>query len=126
MAKLTGMSVHEIQNSRIETAMAFAKEYNTIVILKGHKTFITDGRMGYLNTTGNPGMATAGSGDVLCGIIASALSYAPTLLDAAAAGVCLHGMAGDAAAARQGEYGMKSGDIVKELPGVLKNITGEQ
>ena len=126
MSGLTGSSITDIQGSRIETAMEFAKKYNTIVLLKGHKTVITDGRSVYFNTTGNPGMATAGSGDVLCGIIAASLSHTPSLLEATAAGAFIHGLAGDAAAFRYGEYGMKSGDIINEIPAILKKITGEQ
>ncbi|MBN1623701.1 MAG: NAD(P)H-hydrate dehydratase [Clostridia bacterium] len=125
MAKLIGVSTKEIQKSRIKSSMEFAGKYKTIVLLKGHKTIVTDGHRVYLNTTGNPGMATAGSGDVLCGVIAAALSYAPSLIEAVAAGAFVHGMAGDTAALKLGEYGMKSGDIITELPFVLKKITGE-
>ena len=125
MAELTGKSVNEIQKARIKTSMEFALEYDTIVLLKGHKTLVTDGKRVYLNTTGNPGMATAGSGDVLCGVIAASLSYAPSLLEATAIGAYIHGMAGDRAAEKIGEYGMKSGDIISELPDVMKTITGE-
>ena len=125
MARLVSTDVSEIQKNRISVAMKFAKEYGAIVLLKGHRTIITDGTTAWLNTTGNPGMATAGSGDVLCGIIAAALSYTSDLLEAAAAGTYIHGLAGDAAADRMGEYGMKSGDIISELPNIIKGITGD-
>ncbi|HRX42994.1 MAG TPA: NAD(P)H-hydrate dehydratase [Clostridia bacterium] len=124
MSRLTGRSVREIQLSRIRTSEEFARRYNTVVLLKGHRTIVTDGRNTYFNTTGNPGMATAGSGDVLCGVIASALAYTESLVEAAAAGAFIHGKAGDAAASRLGEHGMKSGDIIDELPGIIKTLAG--
>lgn len=124
MARLTGKSIKYIQNNRVRTAKEFAKEYKVIVLLKGHKTIVTDGSRIYLNTTGNPGMATAGSGDVLCGIIAACGAFCSDLTEAAALGAFIHGAAGDGAAGRFGEYSMKAGDIIEQIPGVVKNITG--
>lgn len=125
MAHLTGMTTREIQKSRIKSSAEFALKYNTTVLLKGHKTVITDGEKVFLNTTGNPGMATAGSGDVLCGIIAATTAYTTSLVKAASAGAFVHGLAGDIAAVELGEYSMKSGDIIKYLPNTMKKVTGE-
>lgn len=124
MARLTGKSIEYIQENRIKTALEFATEYGVIVLLKGHRTIVTDGSTVYINTTGNPGMATAGSGDVLCGVIASCTALTNDKAEAAAVGAYIHGAAGDRAAMKFGEYSMKSGDIIVELPWVMKNITG--
>ncbi|MBN2558222.1 MAG: NAD(P)H-hydrate dehydratase [Clostridia bacterium] len=124
MARLTGETIGSIQQNRIETAVSFAKRHGVIVLLKGPGTLITNGTKVFINTTGNPGMATAGSGDVLCGIIASCTSLNIGLDEAAALGAYLHGAAGDEAAKKLGEYGMKAGDIINEIPLVIKNIAG--
>ena len=105
---------------RMEQTMALAKELGVIVLRKGHRTFITDGRECWENRTGNPGMATGGSGDVLSGIILSLLGQGLKPLEAAAAGAWLHGAAGDRAAKRLGEYGMLPSDLTQELPRLLK------
>lgn len=124
MSRLTGNSIEYIQENRISTALEFAREHNVIVLLKGHRTIITDGLKVYINTTGNPGMATAGSGDVLCGIIASCTAIIEDVAEAVAAAAYIHGAAGDRASFKYGEYSMKSGDIIAEIPWVMKNISG--
>lgn len=124
MSRLTGKSIDFIQENRIMTAVEFATDHNVIVLLKGHRTIVTNGTTVYINTTGNPGMATAGSGDVLCGVIASCTALTADKAEAAAIGAYIHGAAGDRAAMKFGEYSMKSGDIIVELPWVIKNITG--
>ncbi|MFO7611555.1 MAG: NAD(P)H-hydrate dehydratase [Clostridia bacterium] len=124
MAKLTNETIGNIQQNRIESAVSFAQRHGVIVLLKGHRTLITNGAKVFINTTGNPGMATAGSGDVLCGIIASCTAMNIGLDEAAALGAYLHGAAGDEAARKLGEYGMKAGDIINEIPHVIKNIAG--
>ncbi len=124
MSRLLGKSVESIQNSRLSSAVEFAREHDVIVLLKGHRTLVTDGTYVYINTTGNPGMATAGSGDVLCGVIASCIANVEDKAKAAAVAAYIHGAAGDRAAVRFGEYSMKSGDIITEIPWVMKNITG--
>ena len=105
---------------RMDQTMALAKELGVILLRKGHRTLITDGTVCYENRTGNPGMATGGSGDVLAGVILSLLGQGVEPLAAAAAGAWLHGAAGDLAAAEWGEYGMLPGDLVDKLPQLLK------
>lgn len=124
MSRLMGKSIESIQNNRLSSAVEFAREHGVIVLLKGHRTIVTDGTHVYINTTGNPGMATAGSGDVLCGVIASCTAIIKNKAIAAAAAAYIHGAAGDRAAVKYGEYSMKSGDIITEVPWVMKNITG--
>ena len=105
---------------RVEQTMQLARELGVILLRKGHRTLITDGDTCWENRTGNPGMATGGSGDVLSGVILSLLGQGGPPLEAAAAGAWLHGAAGDRAAERLGEYGMLPGDLVEELPQLLK------
>ena len=106
--------------ARVEQTMALARELGCILLRKGHRTLITDGERCWENLTGNPGMATGGSGDVLSGIILSLLGQGLPPMEAAAAGAWLHGRAGDLAAERLGEYGMIPTDMVDELPRLLK------
>ncbi len=105
---------------RPEQTMAMARELGCIIVRKGYRSLITDGQVCYENHTGNPGMATGGSGDVLAGIIVSLLGQKLQPLEAAAAGVWLHGRAGDKCAQMLGEYGMLPSDMVEELPRLLK------
>lgn len=109
-----------LTENRIESASALAKEYGVIVLLKGHRTVITDGENTYLNTTGNPGMATGGSGDVLAGMITSLLGQGLSALEAAACGAWLHGAAGDICAQEIGQYGMLPSDMLSVLPRLMK------
>lgn len=109
-----------IDGARLEQTMAMARELGAVVLRKGHRTLITDGTECWENQTGNPGMATGGSGDVLSGIILSLLGQGLQPLQAAAAGAWLHGAAGDLAAEKWGEYGMLPGDLVEELPRLLQ------
>ena len=105
---------------RQKSAEAIAGELGAVVLLKGHRTLITDGNRTYCNTTGNPGMATGGSGDVLSGMILSLLGQGLAPLEAAAAGAWLHGAAGDLAARRLGQYAMTPTDLLTDLPQLLK------
>ena len=109
-----------IGEERMSSAAYFAREWNCILLLKGHETCITDGAVGYLNKTGNPGMAVGGSGDVLAGIIVSLLGQGIAPLEAAACGAWLHGAAGDLCAREIGQYGMLPSDMVNVLPRLLK------
>lgn len=109
-----------IGEDRMESAVRFAREWNSIILLKGHETCITDGYTCYRNKTGNPGMAVGGSGDVLAGIIAALLGQGLPPLEAAACGAFLHGMAGDLCAEELGQYGMLPTDMLKILPRLLK------
>lgn len=105
---------------RLASAAAFAREWNSIVLLKGHETCITDGERCYRNKTGNPGMAVGGSGDVLAGMIVSLLGQGIAPLEAAACGAWLHGAAGDICAEQIGQYGMLPTDMLNALPRLLK------
>lgn len=109
-----------IGEDRMASASYFAREWNSIVLLKGHRTCITDGETGYTNHTGNPGMAVGGSGDVLAGIIVSLLGQGIVPLEAAACGAWLHGAAGDLCAREIGQYGMLPTDMLGALPRLLK------
>lgn len=109
-----------IGEDRMASAAYFAREWNSIVLLKGHETCVTDGLTGYLNRTGNPGMAVGGSGDVLAGIIVSLLGQGILPLEAAACGAWLHGAAGDICADEIGQYGMLPTDMLKVLPRLMK------
>jgi NAD(P)H-hydrate epimerase len=109
-----------IGQDRMASAAAFAQEWNCIVLLKGHRTCITDGRQHYRNCTGNPGMAVGGSGDVLAGILVSLLGQGIEAVQAAACGAWLHGAAGDHCAGELGEYGMLPTDMLNVLPRLLK------
>ena len=110
----------EIGNDRIEAAQALAKDLGCIVLLKGHRTCITDGKNGYINETGNPGMAVGGSGDLLAGMIVSLLGQGLTPLEAAAVGAWVHGAAGDLCAKEMGQYAMLPTDMLEVLPRLLK------
>lgn len=105
---------------RMESAAALARDLDCIVLLKGHRTCISDGRTGYRNTTGNPGMAVGGSGDVLAGMIVSLLGQGIAPLEAAACGAWLHGAAGDLCAKELGQYAMLPTDMLNALPRLLK------
>ena len=109
-----------IGQDRMASAAAFAQEWNCIVLLKGHRTCITDGRQHYRNCTGNPGMAVGGSGDVLAGILVSLLGQGIEPLQAAACSAWLHGAAGDLCVGELGQYGMLPTDMLNVLPRLLK------
>ena len=109
-----------IGEDRMASAAYFAREWNSTVLLKGHRTCITDGFVGYRNLTGNPGMAVGGSGDVLAGIIVSLLGQGIAPLEAAACGAWLHGAAGDLCAQEIGQYGMLPTDMLQRLPRLMK------
>lgn len=105
---------------RMESAAELSRDLGCIILLKGHETCITDGQTGYVNPTGNPGMAVGGSGDVLAGMIVSLLGQGLAPLEAAACGAWLHGAAGDLCAEEIGQYGMVPTDMLKALPRLLK------
>ena len=109
-----------LSEDRVSSAVALAKDLGIIVLLKGHNTVITDGTITYVNHTGNPGMATGGSGDVLAGIIVSLLGQGLSPIEAAACGAWLHGAAGDICANEVGQYGMLPSDMIQVLPRLLK------
>lgn len=115
-SRLTGKEVVWIQNSLVESALEFARMYDVICVLKDSRTVIANPYgMSYLNLSGNNGMATAGSGDVLTGIIGAFLAQGMKGIDAAAYGVYVHGMAGDAAMKRMGTHGVTASDVIEGL-----------
>lgn len=101
---------------QMAAARELAAEHGIVIVLKGHETYVTDGDRFYLNTTGNPGMATGGSGDVLTGIITGLLCQGLSPFDAACLGVYMHGRAGDLAAREVGQVGMIASDLLRFLP----------
>ncbi len=127
MARLVGLSTHEVQANRLVIARDFATSHHLYVILKGHRTLIAtpDGAV-FINPTGNPGMATGGTGDVLCGMVAAWLAQ---LLDAEAAcrlAVYLHGLAGDLAEADLGNAPMTAGDVALYLSDAFQELTAKR
>lgn len=109
-----------LDNNRLESCSRLASELGCIVLLKGHRTVISDGITHYTNTTGNPGMAVGGSGDVLAGMIVSLLGQGMNPLEAAACAAWLHGRAGDICARKLGQYGMLPTDMLNVLPRLMK------
>jgi len=126
MGRLTGLSVASIQQDRLNLARRWSSEWGAVLVLKGCRSIIAspDGTT-YINPTGNPGMATGGSGDVLTGVIAGLLAQGMEVSRAAAAGVYLHGLAGDRAALEKGMLGLVAGDILHSLPGVIRAVENE-
>ncbi len=127
MARLVGMTIDEVQASRLEIARNFATAHHVYVVLKGHRTLIaTPDEKVFINPTGNPGMATGGTGDVLTGMVAAWLAQ---LLDAEAAcklAVYLHGMAGDLADADEGEVALTSADLAAHLGDAVMELTARR
>jgi NAD(P)H-hydrate epimerase len=123
MARLTGMTVDEVQLDRTEIAKKMAAEWHKTIVLKGAHTVIAspDGKT-QISDVANAGLASAGTGDVLSGVIAGLLAQGLSLFDAAASGVYLHGMAGEAVKERLGDAGMVASDLLPELPRVIKQI----
>jgi NAD(P)H-hydrate epimerase len=122
-ARLAGEAGHDFD--RLEKLKAFSASTKCIVVLKGAYSVISfpDGRL-IFNSTGNPGMATAGSGDVLTGVIAGLLAQTHDPEKAALAGAYVHGLAGDMAARDKGENGVVAGDIVEKLPLAIGSVAG--
>ncbi len=121
MARLTRLSPDDIQKDRERIAVEFAKKYRVVVVLKGHGTVVAsfDGTV-YINDTGNPGMASGGSGDVLTGMIAGLLAQRLSLYEAAQVGVYLHGLAGDLAAEARGQIGLIASDLADRIPQAIQ------
>ncbi|MBS4537432.1 NAD(P)H-hydrate dehydratase [Clostridium sp. D2Q-11] len=122
LSRLIKVDVNEIQKKRIEYAIETSKRLDVITVLKGHNTIVTDGEKTYINQTGNPGMATAGSGDVLTGIIAAYIAQGVEVFNSCKASVYTHGLAGDYAKGKMGEYSMIATDIINNLSEAIKYI----
>jgi ADP-dependent NAD(P)H-hydrate dehydratase / NAD(P)H-hydrate epimerase len=128
MARLTGLSISEIQANRLEVARNFAREHELIVVLKGHRSLIAapDGTV-WVNPTGNPGMATGGTGDVLTGMVAGLIAQHPQkALEATALAVYLHGLAGDLASECVGENCLVATDLVRFLPQAFAEMRNQK
>lgn len=110
----------DLQAERIMETKRLSEQSGCIVLRKGYRTVICQGKHYYINQTGNPGMATGGSGDVLAGIILSLLGQGVPAFDAACLGAWLHGAAGDLCAKEIGEYGMTPTDLIQTVPRLLK------
>lgn len=131
-ARLINVTVNEVNNNRLKTVSYLAESTETVAVLKGHNTLIGVKEKNesqtikvYENTTGNPGMATGGSGDVLSGIIGSFLGQGLSPKDAALAGVYIHGCAGDLASKNYGEYGVTAEDIGEYVAYAIKEVRNE-
>ncbi len=123
LSRLMKMKTSDITKNPIEVTKQAAKDLNAVIVLKGAPTVIAspDGGV-FINSTGNPGMATAGMGDVLTGMISGLSAQSLSPIESAIAGVYLHGFAGDTAAQELGQSALLAGDILKSLPGVLKEF----
>jgi hydroxyethylthiazole kinase-like uncharacterized protein yjeF len=124
LGRLLGIPTAEVQADRIGSARRAAAETGAVVVLKGYRTLVAtpEGEVN-VNPTGNPGMASGGTGDVLTGLIAGLIAQGLEVLDAALLAVYLHGLAGDLAAAEAGEAGMTAGDLVGFLPAAFQELT---
>jgi NAD(P)H-hydrate epimerase len=131
LARMHGVSPKDIQSDREEFAVRTARmmkhdqeesEYRPTVVLKGAGTIVTDGQRSYVNTTGNPGMASGGSGDVLGGLIGALIGQGMDTFDAAVAGVYIHGLAADLGAARLGQISLIASDLIDNLPQAFQDF----
>lgn len=121
MSKLFSIDINFIKRNRKLIAKKCAKDYNIVIILKGHNSVITDGSGHlYINKTGNPGMATAGSGDVLSGIVGAFLGQGLDVFKAAKYAAYIHGLAGDIAAGDKTQMGLIASDIINRIPEAIK------
>jgi NAD(P)H-hydrate epimerase len=120
MARLLGTTIAEVEGDREEAVLRLRRERGVVAVLKGPGTLVADERRIYVNGTGNPGMATAGSGDVLTGLVASFLGQGFDPFEAAVLAVHVHGRAGDLAAERLGEASVTADDILDEVPRAMR------
>jgi NAD(P)H-hydrate epimerase len=120
MGQLIDKGVGYVQKNRLGVVKKFANQYNAVVVLKGSGTVVAEKNRYYINKTGNPGMATAGSGDVLTGVIAGFLAQGLGLFEAAKLAVYVHGVAGDLAAKEKGEVSLIASDILERIPEAIK------
>jgi len=127
MSRLTGLSVKAVQRDRVEVARKFAQEHGLILVLKGDRTIVANETgEAWVNPTGNPGMATGGTGDILTGIIAGMLAQNPQRgFESVLAAAYLHGLAGDIACERVGEHSLVATDLVKALPEAFRRVRAE-
>ncbi|MDE6024781.1 MAG: NAD(P)H-hydrate dehydratase [Lachnospiraceae bacterium] len=123
MSRLTGHKTSDIKGNKFDEARKFAAQHNIVVVLKDARTIVSNGEeQAYINSTGNNGMATGGSGDVLTGIIASLVGQGMNIFEAAKLGVYMHGLTGQEASISMGRYSVIAGDIVRSITRVLENM----
>src|SRR5262249_18991994 len=125
MSRLTGLSIKAIQVDRLNVARTFAKEHRLVLVLKGSNSIVAlpDGQA-WVNPTGNPGMATGGTGDILTGLVAGVIAQmSDDVGRATVAAVYLHGLAGDVAAERTGEHSLTATDLLSALPEAFRRAT---
>jgi NAD(P)H-hydrate epimerase len=125
MSRLTGLSIKAIQSDRLNVARTFAQEHHLVLVLKGNASIIAlpDGQA-WVNPTGNPGMATGGTGDILTGMTAGVIGQMPDdVARATVAAVYLHGLAGDVAAETMGEHSLTATDLLNALPEAFRRAT---
>ncbi|QGJ71249.1 Bifunctional NAD(P)H-hydrate repair enzyme [Planctomycetales bacterium 10988] len=120
-SRLMGSNSQTIQANRLEIARQFAKRYGVVLVLKGHQTVISDGERTVLNRTGNAGMATGGTGDVLTGLITALIAQGLPPFEAAQLGAYVHGLAGDLAAAELGPISLIASDLIRFLPAAIRH-----
>lgn len=119
-ARLRRVSIPDVLENREEMAVDYAAQMNIVLVFKGHETLVTDGAKIYRNGTGNPGMATGGTGDVLTGLVTGLLAQGMSAFEAAQLGVFLHGLAGDLAAEELSQQGMIASDLAGFIPNAWK------
>ena len=126
MARLVGLSTKQVQEDRLKLARDFATRYSITVVIKGHRTLIAEaeGKV-WVNTTGNPGMATGGMGDSLTGLIAGMLAQTSPSITGVLAGVYLHGLAADLACEKTGEHSLIATDLLTALPEAFRRVREE-
>jgi NAD(P)H-hydrate epimerase len=122
-SRLLKIDSEKIKQKRKDLVKDFALRYNLALVLKGHRSLVSNGKKLFENTTGNPGMATAGCGDVLTGMIAGLLGQGLSCFEAAKIGVYLHGFAGDLAAKDRTQLGLIASDIIEYLPKAIKKLS---
>ncbi|RMD52072.1 MAG: NAD(P)H-hydrate dehydratase [Nitrospirae bacterium] len=123
MSRLTGLSIKEINAERISVAKEYSKTFNVVIALKGAPTIVATPDSGtYINSTGNPGMASAGTGDVLTGMVSGLAAQGLSIKDAARLGVYLHGLSGDIASTKLTEFSMTAGDLLDHISSAFKEL----
>ena len=127
MARLMNVSTKDVEEDRLNMALQASSQLGKIIVLKGARTIICNpAGVAYINSTGNSGMATAGSGDVLTGIITGLIAQGVTPFKAAVLGVYVHGIAGDLASSRYGEISVTATDILRNVADAFHRLAGER
>ncbi len=125
MAKLTGKTSEYVKNNREKIVKDFTRKYKVVLVLKGKNTIVANEDKVFINSTGNSGMATGGSGDVLSGVLGSLVAQGMDAYEASVLGVYIHGLAGDIGALDKGKMGLIASDIVHNLPYAINELSGE-